>query len=243
MTCLRLLILPVLLGATGCASIVRGGAQDLSIVSVPPAQFEIHDNRSGSVRLAGTTPAVVKLDTGAGYFQGASYTVKLSSEGHVPQSFPIESSVNGWYAGGNLLIGGLIGYLIVDPATGAMWDLSPTQINAPLVALAPAPVPDAPAAAAPETGPAAEAGLELTSAPLTAPANPAGLARGSRGSVGQAAALRSRAIPDAQALAMLEPGAKVELIIPMQNAAGKWWYAQSGGRKGWLLESEISGTP
>lgn len=30
-----------------------------------------------------------------------------------------------WYAVGNLFIGGLVGWLIVDPATGAMWTLDP----------------------------------------------------------------------------------------------------------------------
>jgi len=38
---------------------------------------------------------------------------------HLP---PINSSVDGWYFG-NILVGGLIGMLIVDPATGAMYNL------------------------------------------------------------------------------------------------------------------------
>jgi len=36
--------------------------------------------------------------------------------------------LNGWYIG-NLLFGGLIGLLIVDPLTGAMWTLDPKDIN------------------------------------------------------------------------------------------------------------------
>lgn len=38
----------------------------------------------------------------------------------------------GWYLVGNIFIGGLIGWLIVDPLTGAMWTLSPDMIYAPL---------------------------------------------------------------------------------------------------------------
>ncbi len=34
--------------------------------------------------------------------------------------------------GGNILFGGLIGWLIVDPATGAMWTLVPKEINTEL---------------------------------------------------------------------------------------------------------------
>ena len=34
----------------------------------------------------------------------------------------LESEVDSWYFG-NILFGGLIGMLIIDPATGAMWKL------------------------------------------------------------------------------------------------------------------------
>lgn len=38
---------------------------------------------------------------------------------------------SGWYVG-NVVFGGLIGLLIVDPATGAMWGISrPTRAAAP----------------------------------------------------------------------------------------------------------------
>ena len=37
----------------------------------------------------------------------------------------IESSMDGWYIA-NILFGGLIGMLAVDPATGAMWKLPET---------------------------------------------------------------------------------------------------------------------
>ncbi|HEY5968354.1 MAG TPA: hypothetical protein VIU35_10260, partial [Chitinophagaceae bacterium] len=39
----------------------------------------------------------------------------------------VECKLNGWYFG-NLLIGGLIGLLIVDPATGAMYRLESKDI-------------------------------------------------------------------------------------------------------------------
>lgn len=44
----------------------------------------------------------------------------------------MDTKVNGWYIGGNLLFGGVIGWLIVDPATGAMWKLDTNEINVTL---------------------------------------------------------------------------------------------------------------
>jgi hypothetical protein len=38
----------------------------------------------------------------------------------------------GWYLVGNFFFGGLIGWLIIDPLTGAMWTLSPEMIYAPM---------------------------------------------------------------------------------------------------------------
>ena len=40
-------------------------------------------------------------------------------------SFNIKPTPNGWYLAGNFIFGGLLGWLIVDPATGAMWNLKP----------------------------------------------------------------------------------------------------------------------
>jgi hypothetical protein len=40
--------------------------------------------------------------------------------------------LNGWYAG-NILIGGIVGLLIVDPATGAMYKLGTDAIHETLM--------------------------------------------------------------------------------------------------------------
>jgi hypothetical protein len=46
----------------------------------------------------------------------------------------VTSHPNGWYIAGNLVFGGLIGWFIVDPFNGAMYNLSPETIDAPLPA-------------------------------------------------------------------------------------------------------------
>ena len=43
----------------------------------------------------------------------------------------ISSGINGWYFG-NFILGGVIGLLIVDPITGAMWTINPERIDVKL---------------------------------------------------------------------------------------------------------------
>ena len=62
------------------------------------------------------------LKSGAGFFQKESYQVRFELAGYEVRSIPVECRVNGWYWG-NILLGGVIGMLIVDPATGAMYKL------------------------------------------------------------------------------------------------------------------------
>ncbi|MCR6720052.1 MAG: hypothetical protein NVV59_07060 [Chitinophagaceae bacterium] len=65
------------------------------------------------------------------FSQKAEYQVKISSPGFEEQVIPINFKLNGWYFG-NLLIGGVLGMLIVDPATGAMWKLETPPVNVTL---------------------------------------------------------------------------------------------------------------
>lgn len=121
--------LPLVL--SGCASIVSRSSYPVSIATTPPgASISITDKKSKEV-YKGTSPATVTLKSGAGYFSKAEYQVKLSSPGYAEQIIPINYKLNGWYFG-NLLIGGFIGMLIVDPATGAMWKLETAPLNVTL---------------------------------------------------------------------------------------------------------------
>jgi hypothetical protein len=118
---------------SGCASIIKGGTQDISISSSPSgATFEVKDNKNQLSTINGSTPGTVTLKKGTGYFSSASYTITVSKEGYQPHVVTLSGSVNGWYLGGNLIFGGLIGYLVVDPLTGAMWTLSPDKVQAGL---------------------------------------------------------------------------------------------------------------
>lgn len=117
---------------TGCASIVSGTTDHVTINSSPTgAEFLIKDEAGISVH-HGTTPATVTLERGSGFFNGQRYDVNFSAPNHASQTYPLDTSLNGWYFG-NVVFGlfGVLGFLAIDPATGAMWSL-PEHVNVSL---------------------------------------------------------------------------------------------------------------
>ena len=108
---------------SGCASIVSGSSRNVTITSEPDqAQCEIINIKEGTSLLKANTPYTLNLDASAGFFRPAAYKIKFSKDGYLPFEKKIQAKVNGWYFG-NVVFGGLLGILIVDPATGAMWKL------------------------------------------------------------------------------------------------------------------------
>ncbi len=122
-TPISLAIAAVLLTATGCASIVSKSSYPVAISSNPEqAEITITDETGKNI-YSGKTPTTVTLDTKSAYFQGKDYTVTFKKDGYAKHTAEIKRGVDGWYIAGNIVFGGLIGWLIVDPATGAMWTL------------------------------------------------------------------------------------------------------------------------
>lgn len=106
----------------GCASIVSKSNWPVSFTSTPSEAGITVKDEKGSEVFKGKTPTIVTLPSSTGYFSGARYTVLFEKENYDPLTIVMERELNGWYIG-NILFGGLIGMLIVDPATGAMWKL------------------------------------------------------------------------------------------------------------------------
>jgi hypothetical protein len=107
---------------TGCASIVSGRHKNVNFVSNPSgAKFTILDEKGEDVAV-GVTPQTVNLRTGRAYFGTKKYTIRFERDGHAPEEVVLKSKFNGWYIG-NILFGGLVGLLIVDPLTGAVYTL------------------------------------------------------------------------------------------------------------------------
>lgn len=120
----------IVMALSGCASIVSGSHQNVSFSTTPEgATVTVYDEYD-SVVWTGLTPVTARMERGDGFFRGARYRVELSLPGYETVSVFITPEINaGWYFVGNLFIGGWIGWLIVDPATGAMWTLRPEIVS------------------------------------------------------------------------------------------------------------------
>jgi len=105
---------------SSCATIVSKSSYPVSFGSDPAGTTVSVTNREHVEVFRGKTPCAVKLKAGSKFFAKEQYTVKFSRKGYDDRIMPINFKLNAWYFG-NLLIGGVIGMLVVDPATGAMW--------------------------------------------------------------------------------------------------------------------------
>jgi len=123
----RIAISGTCLWMTACASIVSKSQYPVTVSSNPPGASFTIKKASGLAMSTGVTPATLVLNSSNGYFQPAKYVVEFNRKG-VTQSLPLNASINGWYFG-NLLFGGIIGLLIVDPATGAMWKMDENVVS------------------------------------------------------------------------------------------------------------------
>ena len=117
----------------GCATIVGDATHVMPITSTPTeATIRIVDEKGTDI-FKGVTPTTVTLLKSDGSYWGKkSYTVTISKPGFEVQTIPVTASANGWYIAGNLAFGGLIGWFIVDPLNGKMYNLSPESINSSL---------------------------------------------------------------------------------------------------------------
>ena len=117
----------------GCASIVSSSSRNVTIATEPDqAQVEIVNVKDNNTSiLKATTPHTMNMDASAGFFQPAEFKIKLSKDGYLPMEKQLKANINGWYFG-NIVFGGLVGILIVDPATGAMWKFNDDKVNVKL---------------------------------------------------------------------------------------------------------------
>jgi len=116
---------------SGCATIFSGRDEAITFKSVPDGASFVVTDRNGHQINSGTTPSTLNLKRGAGYFKPQSYHVVINMPGYESKTVTVASGMNGWYFC-NILLGGLIGMVIVDPITGAMYKLEPKEANVTL---------------------------------------------------------------------------------------------------------------
>jgi hypothetical protein len=102
---------------SSCATIVSGSKQYVKFSSNPSTATIFIDEVE-----VGKTPFEIKLA------RKSEHSVMIKLEGYQTYETKLTKKFNGWYIG-NILFGGLIG-IIVDPITGAMYNLTPNEINA-----------------------------------------------------------------------------------------------------------------
>ncbi len=122
----------LILLASSCASIVSKSTYPIFINSAPSQSNIIIKDKKGIEIFTGQTPTSLTLKSGNGFFSKARYQVTFMKEGYVAKTVPVEFKLDGWYFG-NIVFGGLIGMLIVDPATGAMYKLETEYLNETLI--------------------------------------------------------------------------------------------------------------
>lgn len=124
----NLLFVSLLVIISSCASIVSHTSYPVTVDSSPRDASVTITDRHGIQIFSGNTPALVRLKSGAGFFKSAQYAITISKPGFAPKTVSLRATLNGWYFG-NIVFGGVIGFLIVDPATGAMYRLNTLDIN------------------------------------------------------------------------------------------------------------------
>jgi len=98
------------LSLTGCASILGDSDQSMTISSSPSNAAVVITDETAKQIFAGTTPTTVTLKKSDGsYFGGKTYHVEIDKPGYKSRQMDLTTSPNGWYIGGNILFGGLIG--------------------------------------------------------------------------------------------------------------------------------------
>ncbi len=105
---------------SSCASIISGSKQNINFNSTPSGATVWVDD----VNL-GVTPVIAQLER-----IKKNQKVKIELQGYKPYELILNRKTNGWIWG-NILFGGIIG-IIIDASSGAMYRLTPDQIEAQL---------------------------------------------------------------------------------------------------------------
>ncbi|MCR9141027.1 MAG: hypothetical protein NXI24_02060 [bacterium] len=114
-----------------CATILKGEAEGLVLSTPEPAPraadyyVTVRRSDTDAVVAEGPAPLQVRLKTGAGYFAGARYRVVAEDpEGLLPPRELFVETRWSWplHLFSNLVLGGFLGWFVVDPYTGAMWE-------------------------------------------------------------------------------------------------------------------------
>jgi hypothetical protein len=130
--CLLLCVFVGSLGLFSCATVRQSVPEPVTITSEPPdARVTITDLRTHQLLVRASTPVVAPLARHAGYMRPARYQVTVEKPGYQPYVLLLQAELEKEYFG-NFVAGGPLGFLVIDPLTGAMYAL-PSRVHAVLV--------------------------------------------------------------------------------------------------------------
>ena len=113
----------LVMAVSSCATIFTATKYPVAFNTTPEGAGITIENREGKVIFEGVTPTTVKLKSSAGYMKKEEYKITFTKDGYTQKVVNISAELDGWYIG-NILLGGVIGMLIVDPASGAMYKIA-----------------------------------------------------------------------------------------------------------------------
>ena len=111
------ILFPLCITFTGCGTIMSGNKQEVGFSSNPSNALVTIDGE-----IVGHTPLTTELS------RKKTHDVVMTLDGYLPYEMTLIKKSNGW-VWGNIVFGGLIG-LGVDALTGAMYKLTPEQVEA-----------------------------------------------------------------------------------------------------------------
>ena len=115
-----------------CATFLNGTTQGITFNSNKAGIYVTVLNDSGQCVFSGRTPCKARLERGAGYFKSGAYEIYYEEKpGYCKVKYPgiIRGKVDLFSYLLMNVTSGFIGYLIVDPSTGAMWVLNPDDVQ------------------------------------------------------------------------------------------------------------------
>lgn len=119
----------LILSFNSCATIASDWNSALRVDSnVEGAKVEVFDHGGASI-YEGVTPCSLLVDHGRAFFLPAEYRVVVSCAGAEPQETTVTTSIDEWYLANALVPGGIVGSLLVDPWTGAMYELDTQDVR------------------------------------------------------------------------------------------------------------------
>ena len=125
-------MLAALFGAlllNGCATTAGDSRQDVRKSPKHAGASVTITNEAGKEVISGETPLSVVVEPPERHFSDRVYRVSVRQPGFEKRTLTVGVSPDGWHVPGNGALGGVFAWLVVDPASGAVYSFSPERID------------------------------------------------------------------------------------------------------------------